>query len=98
MAEPSKLPDSVERMIREVDAKERRILEARERKDGFWDSLSLLGVVGWSVTLPTLAGVVAGVWLDDRYPHRFSWALTLMFAGLLFGCVNAWVHLSRKRK
>ena len=95
---PDKLPRGAERMLREVGEKQRRIEKARAGGDTFWSSLSVLGVVGWSVTLPTLAGVVVGVWLDRRFPTRFSWALTLLFAGLITGCVNAWLHIGGGRK
>jgi ATP synthase protein I len=92
---PDKLPDSVERMIREVGVKQRRIEVARGSKDSFWDSIGVLGVVGWSVSVPTLLGVVAGVWIDRRFPSRFSWALMLLFAGLSLGCINAWIQGAR---
>ena len=68
-------------------------LKARTAQDSFWSSLSVLGVVGWSVVLPTLLGVALGIFLDRRWPGRVSWAITLLFAGLVLGCVNAWVHL-----
>jgi ATP synthase protein I len=35
-------------------------------------------------------GAILGVWLDDRHPQKFSWTLTLLFAGLVLGCFNAW--------
>ncbi len=85
-------------MLRDVGAKQRRIGKARTEVDSFGTSLSLPGVVGWSVALPALAGVVAGVWPDPRLPTRFSWALTLLFAGLIAGCVNAGIHIGGKRK
>jgi len=88
MAEPD--PN---RMIREVGAKQNRMLKARAAKDSFWSSLGVLGVVGWSVALPTLLGVALGVFLDSRWPGRTSWTITLLFAGLVLGCVNAWIHL-----
>jgi ATP synthase protein I len=62
-------------------------------KDTFWSSLSVLGLVGWSVTIPTLAGVVLGLWLDRHFPGRFSWTVTLLVVGLVAGCVNVWLHI-----
>lgn len=93
------MPDpetSSDRMLREVGAKEERMLRARSTQDNFWSSIELLGVVGWSIALPTLLGVGLGVFIDKRWPGRFSWTLMLLFAGLIFGCSNAWMHMRGK--
>jgi ATP synthase protein I len=82
-------------MIREVGARQQRMIRARGRKNGLWGSIGIMGVVGWSVALPTLIGVAVGVWIDQRWPSRFSWALTLLIGGLVFGCVNAWLRVRK---
>jgi ATP synthase protein I len=79
------------RMRAEVARKARqRASGARDRDRGIWFSLGLFGVVGWSIALPTLLGVALGVWIDTRWPSRVSWTLTLLFVGIVMGCVNAW--------
>jgi len=96
MPEPesdSKLSPSAERMIRQVGSTQERMVRARGRKNGFWSSIAILGVVGWSVALPTLIGVAAGLWIDHHWPSRFSWTLMLLVAGLVLGCANAWLHV-----
>jgi len=55
-----------------------------------WFSLGLMGLVGWSIAVPTLAGVALGWWIDARWPGRISWTLTLLFVGVAVGCANAW--------
>ena len=92
-----KLSSSAEKMIRDVGEKQARIARAKSRKNGVWSSIAMLGVVGWSVALPTLLGVVVGVWLDQHWPARISWAVTLLSAGLLIGCANAWLHIRGNR-
>jgi len=62
----------------------------REGDRSVWFSLGLFGLVGWSVAMPTLIGVALGVWLDNRWPGRVSWTLTLLLVGVIIGCVNAW--------
>ncbi len=47
-------------MIREVGAKQNRMLRARAGDNSFWSSLQVLGVVGWSVALADPAGYRAG--------------------------------------
>ena len=56
------------------------------------------GLVGWSVTIPTLIGAALGMWVDKHYPSPYSWTLMLLFMGLIIGCLNAWqwVHSEYK--
>ncbi len=69
-------------------ARKRRALRAGDQ--GVWFGLGMSGLIGWSVAVPTVLGAALGVWLDDRHPQKFSWTLTLLFAGLIVGCFNAW--------
>jgi ATP synthase protein I len=91
--ERPKLPPEAARMIRDVGAAQDRIARGRGQKNNILGSIAILGVVGWSVTLPTVLGVVLGVWMDRRWPGRFSWALTLMMLGLAIGCTSAWFRI-----
>jgi ATP synthase protein I len=68
--------------------RKQRALRAGDQ--GVWFGLGMSGLIGWSVAIPTLLGAILGVWLDDRHPQKFSWTLTLLFAGLVLGCFNAW--------
>jgi ATP synthase protein I len=75
----------------QVGAKADRTLAARRRPpQSVWLGLGMVGMVGWSVTVPTLAGAALGVWLDAHHPGKHSWTLALMIAGLAVGCWNAW--------
>lgn len=91
--QPRKFPPSLDQMLRQVGSKQARMVRASQEKNSLLSSVALLGVVGWSVVLPALAGVALGTWIDHRWPGRFSWSLTLLLAGLLLGCVNAWFRL-----
>ena len=90
-----KLSPAAERMIRQVESKQERMVRGRNHRDAVLRSIAILGVIGWSVVLPTLVGVAVGVWMDGRWPSRFSWTLILMTAGLLLGCANAWLRIRR---
>jgi ATP synthase protein I len=92
---PPKLSPAAERLVRQVEAKQQRMVRARNDKDAVWRSLSVIGIVGWSVVVPTLVGVALGVWIDKRWPSRFSWALILMISGLMLGSANAWLRIRR---
>jgi len=87
-----------ERMIREVGAKQERMIRARDEKNNLWSSIAVFGSVGWSVAIPTVLGVVIGIWIDSRWHSRFSWAVMLLVGGLVLGCVNAWMQISRGQK
>jgi ATP synthase protein I len=78
-------------LARDVARRAARKQRAREAgKRPIWFSLGLMGLVGWSIAVPTLAGVALGWWIDSRWPGRISWTLTLLFVGVAVGCVNAW--------
>jgi ATP synthase protein I len=67
-------------------------------KRSLWFGLGMFGLVGWSVMVPTLLGIAAGIWLDKLWPGRMSWTLTLLFVGVILGCRNAWYWLERERQ
>ena len=73
---------------RRVQRRVRRL--QRPRKLSLWQGLGVIGMVGWSVVLPTFLGLALGHWLDRVMPSPFSWALSGMMGGLVFGCVAAW--------
>jgi ATP synthase protein I len=82
---------------REVGAKAARKLKARRNStQGVWLGLGMMGLIGWSVVVPTLLGAALGIWLDNRHPGKHSWTLALLVAGLVIGCLNAWRWVSKE--
>jgi len=82
---------------REVGTKADRKLEARRNPTpGVWFGLGMMGLIGWSVVVPTLLGAALGIWLDNRHPGSHSWTLMLLFIGLAIGCVNAWHWVAKE--
>ena len=76
---------------RAVAAKVARKLRAQlNSNQGVWFGLGMMGLVGWSVAIPALAGTAFGIWLDSHHPGNHSWTLALLIAGLVLGCFNAW--------
>ena len=53
------------------------------------EGLGQIGLVGWSIAIPSLIGVFAG-WLIDKQlgPGHHGWILPLFIVGLGFGCVS----------
>jgi ATP synthase protein I len=75
----------------------RKIRGKRDPAPGVWFGLGMMGLVGWSVTVPTLIGAAVGLWLDKHHPATYSWTLALMVAGLTLGCFSAWRWIARER-
>lgn len=85
--------------IREIGVQEERKLKARRNtKNIIWFGLGMLGLIGWSVAVPTLLGTAIGLWLDRRHPGNLSWTLTMLFIGLVIGCLNAWYWIKKERR
>jgi ATP synthase protein I len=81
----------------EVGAKAARKLAARRNPaGGVWFGLGMMGLVGWSVAIPTLLGAALGLWLDAHHPGTHNWTLALLVAGLALGCFNAWHWVARQ--
>jgi ATP synthase protein I len=81
----------------EVAAAARRKLKAQNNPPAVLFGLGMMGLVGWSVAIPTLLGAGLGVWLDGRH-LRHSWTLALLVAGLVIGCLNAWHWVAEQGK
>jgi ATP synthase protein I len=81
----------------QVGVKAARKLKAqRHPAPGVWFGLGMMGLIGWSVVVPTLAGAALGIWLDTRHPGTHSWTLALLVAGLTLGCFNAWRWVAKE--
>jgi ATP synthase protein I len=81
----------------EVGAKAARKLKAqRHVTQTVWSGLGMMGMVGWSVAVPTLLGAALGLWLDEHHPGGHSWTLMLLAIGLGLGCFNAWHWVAKE--
>lgn len=76
----------------------RKMVRRREGEGSIWFSISMYGIIGWSVAVPTMLGVLFGYWIDRAWPGRISWTLTLMVIGVCLGCLNAWYWVQRQRR
>ncbi|SMP43143.1 ATP synthase protein I [Neorhodopirellula lusitana] len=84
-------PKPTSPLAQRIDAKAKRMLKARKHPEpNVWFGLGMIGLIGWSVTVPTLVGAAIGIWLDKNYPGSHSWTLALLVSGLAIGCLNAW--------
>jgi ATP synthase protein I len=93
-----KLPKPKPSLAAQVGAKAVRKLEARRNPQGVWFGLGMMGLIGWSVVVPTLLGAALGRWLDKHHHGSHPWTLALLVAGLVIGCVNAWYWVAKEDK
>jgi ATP synthase protein I len=88
-------PELVER----IGVKETRKLNARRRRQqSIWFGLGMFGMIGWSVAVPSLIGVAVGLWIDQKWPSRYSWTLMLLITGVVLGCLNAWNWIDKESR
>jgi len=82
-----------------IEAKAGRKLTAKKiDSPGVWFGLGMMGLIGWSVAIPTLLGSALGMWLDSHYPEGRSYTLALLIAGLCLGCLNAWHWVDKEQQ
>jgi ATP synthase protein I len=95
---PPGSPRSGPTLAEQVGAKAARKLRARRNRSPVWFGLGMMGLIGWSVAVPTLLGAGLGLWLDARHVGGRSWTLALLVAGLAIGCANAWHWVAKEER
>jgi len=90
-----KLPPEKE-MEKKIKSDVDKKIKAQAEKDDIMFGLGVFGIIGWSISIPTLLGILLGVYLDKNFQTNFSWTLTLLFSGVIVGCLNAWHWIKQK--
>ncbi len=76
----------------------RRMQEARKHPvESPLRGVSVFGMIGWSVALPTVLGAFLGVWLDKTTQSDISWTIALILGGLALGILIAWSWMEKER-
>lgn len=52
--------------------------------------LAQIGVLGWIIVVPMLAGIFLGRWLDRLFHSGVFWTAPLLLLGLALGGWSAW--------
>ena len=81
---------------RQIVKKSDRKIRTRKEAHNIWSGLRMFGMVGWSVSIPSVLGVALGVWIDKNFESQYSWTLMLLFIGVALGCFNAWYWISKE--
>lgn len=75
---------------------ERRARWAREGERPIWKNMSMFGALGWLIVIPTLIGVFAGRWLDDKLGSGITITGALTFLGASLGFYLAWKRMNQE--
>jgi ATP synthase protein I len=65
----------------------------REGERPIAQNLAMIGVLGWLIVIPTLAGIFAGQWLDRREGTGLTFTAALLVAGVVLGAALAWQRM-----
>jgi len=57
--------------------------------------LGQMGILGWTIVVPTLLGVLVGRWLDQAFATGIMFAAALLMLGAAFGLWSAWRWMHR---
>lgn len=76
----------------------RKLKAQKNPTPGVWFGLGMMGLIGWSVVVPTILGAMLGIWLDKHHAGEHAWTLALLMAGLVIGCFNAWHWVDKEHK
>lgn len=86
--DPRDRPDRVEQAARH--AAERASRGACDPEPSLGARLAQIGVLGWAILAPTLAGLALGRWLDRLYATRVFFSAPLVMIGAAAGFWFAW--------
>ena len=57
-------------------------------------SFGMIASLGGVIIIPILLGIWLGGYLDEEWPQRFSWRLSLLFVGFVWGAFNAYMWVT----
>ncbi|MBY8975876.1 AtpZ/AtpI family protein [Rhodobacteraceae bacterium NNCM2] len=84
-------------LVREVRRRsDRRARWLREGEMSVGRRLAQIGVLGWIIVAPMLAGLFLGRWLDRLSGTSVFWSAPLLLLGLGIGGWSAWRWMNAK--
>lgn len=88
---PRPTPDDHDALVKGVRLRgERHRRWLRDGELSLARRLAQIGVLGWIVVMPVLAGVFAGGWLDRTCHSGLLFTGALLVVGVALGCWSAW--------
>jgi ATP synthase protein I len=92
-------PAESDRIIRAARQASARAREAHDEPEPSLGSrLGQIGILGWSIVIPTLLGLVIGHWLDRSFNTGVFFSAPLLMIGAAFGLWSAWKWMHRQTR
>ncbi|MBO1265558.1 AtpZ/AtpI family protein [Proteiniclasticum sp. SCR006] len=88
MKKKSSTPE--EKLMDKISSDAEKKIDARKKGKEIMFGLGIFGIVGFSIAIPTLLGILLGSYLDGKTESSISFTMTFLFLGLVIGCINAW--------
>lgn len=82
------------------DKLEKKALMLKVHKKQHWNAnFGMIASLGGVIISPIILSIWLGSVLEKKYPMNFSWQLTMIFVGFLWGFVNAyyWIKLENAK-
>ncbi|WP_399277005.1 AtpZ/AtpI family protein [Trinickia symbiotica] len=91
------------RAFDDLEAAARRASKRHERGErdpepSIGSRLAQIGILGWTIVVPTLAGLALGRWLDRVSGNRILFSAPLLMIGAALGFWFAWKWMHRQQQ
>jgi ATP synthase protein I len=77
-------------------AAERARAGAADPEPSLGRRLGQIGILGWSIVVPTLCALALGRWLDRHFGSGVFFSAPLLMVGAAFGLWSAWRWMHRQ--
>lgn len=91
--EPPKSKDRLKDAARRAAERDRKSVEEPEPSLGV--RLGQIGILGWTIIVPTLLGVILGRFIDRSLGTGIFFSAPLIMIGAAFGLWSAWKWMHR---
>jgi ATP synthase protein I len=96
MHDPKPEKDSSTEFEKMVQKKVVRHQKGKRNPSRVLFGMGMFGLVGWTIAIYTILGIVLGSWIDRNWDSSYSWTLTLLIIGLISGIMNAWIWINKE--
>ncbi len=94
--DPKRNDDSMAHAARQAVQRERELREEPEPSLGV--RLGQIGILGWTIVVPTPLGLVISHWLDRHFNTGVFFSAPLLMAGAAVGLWSAWKWMHRQTR
>ncbi|MFT0168404.1 AtpZ/AtpI family protein [Paraburkholderia mimosarum] len=96
MSDPSRESNHMARAAR--DAAQREARGRAQPEPSLGSRLGQMGILGWTIVLPTLAGLAIGHMLDRLFGTRVFFSAPMLMLGAAAGLWFAWKWMRRQER